>query len=328
MSFRAIRASKTDAGVVTELVTLEDSDLDVGDVTVKVDYSTINYKDGLAITNASPIIRNFPMIPGIDLAGTVETSQNAEFAVGDKVVLNGWGLSQTHDGGFAQKARVPADWLIKLPAGIDTRHAAAIGTAGYTAMLSVLALEHGGMTPDSGDVLVTGANGGVGSVAIALLAKLGYRVIASTGRMQEADYLTALGAAEIIDRATLSEKGAPIARERWAGAIDSVGSHTLANVLAQIRYGGVVANCGLAQGVDLPGSVLPFILRGVTLAGIDSVNAPKAKRVEAWSRLARDLDLGKLDAMVTTVGLEEAPDVARSIFSGQIRGRTVVDVNR
>ncbi|MHA6645188.1 acrylyl-CoA reductase (NADPH) [Mesorhizobium sp. A623] len=328
MSFRAIRASQTDAGVTTELVMLDDSDLDVGDVTVRVDYSTINYKDGLAITNASPVIQRFPLIPGIDLAGTVEASDSAELVAGDKVVLNGWGLSQTHDGGFSQKARVPADWLIKLPAGIDTRHAAAIGTAGYTAMLSVVALEHGGVTPDKGDVLVTGANGGVGSVAIALLAKLGYRVIASTGRQEETEYLTALGATEIIDRATLSEKGAPIAKERWAGAIDSVGSHTLANVLAQIRYGGLVASCGLAQGVDLPGSVLPFILRGVTLAGIDSVNAPKAKRIEAWTRLARDLDLGKLDAMVTTVGLEEAPDVARSIFSGKIRGRTVVDVNR
>ncbi|MFU0506940.1 acrylyl-CoA reductase (NADPH) [Pseudaminobacter sp. NGMCC 1.201702] len=327
MSFRAIRASQTDAGVTTELVILDDSDLDVGDVTVRVDYSTINYKDGLAITNAAPVIQRFPLIPGIDLAGTVEASDSAELVAGDKVVLNGWGLSQTHDGGFSQKARVPADWLIKLPAGIDTRHAAAIGTAGYTAMLSVLALEHGGMTPDKGDVLVTGANGGVGSVAIALLAKLGYRVIASTGRQEEAEYLTALGATEIIDRATLSEKGAPIAKERWAGAIDSVGSHTLANVLAQIRYGGLVSSCGLAQGVDLPGSVLPFILRGVTLAGIDSVNAPKAKRIEAWARLARDLDLGKLDAMVTTVGLEEAPDVARGIFSGKIRGRTVVDVN-
>ena len=328
MSFRAIRASRSDAGVTTELVTLDDSDLDVGDVTVRVDFSTTNYKDGMAVTNALPVIQRFPLIPGIDLAGTVEASDSAEFSVGDKVVLNGWGLSQTHDGGFAQKARVPAEWLIKLPAGIDTRHAAAIGTAGYTAMLSVLALEHDGLTPDKGEVLVTGANGGVGSVAIALLANLGYRVIASTGRAEEAAYLTALGAAEIIDRATLSEPGGPIAKERWAGAIDSVGSHTLVNVLAQIRYGGVVSACGLAQGLDLPGSVLPFILRGVTLAGIDSVNAPKAKRIEAWTRLAQDLDLDKLDAMVTTVGLEAAPDVARSILSGKIRGRTVVDVNR
>lgn len=327
MPFRAIRATRTDSGVTTELVMLDDSELDAGDVTVRVDYSTINYKDGLAITNASPIIQRFPMIPGIDLAGIVEVSDSSEFAPGDAVVLNGWGLSQTHDGGFAQKARVPADWLIKLPDGIETRHAASIGTAGYTAMLSVLALEHGGITPDKGEVLVTGANGGVGSVAIALLAKLGYSVIASTGRPEEAEYLT-LGATEIIDRSQLSEKGAPIATERWAGAIDSVGSHTLANVLAQTRYGGVVANCGLAQGVDLPGSVLPFILRGVTLAGIDSVNAPQEKRIEAWTRLARDLDLAKLDAMVTTVGLEEAPDVARSIFSGRIRGRMVVDVNR
>lgn len=327
MSFRAIRVSKSDTGLSTDLVTLEDDDLDTGDVTVKVDYSTINYKDGMAITNASPVIQRYPLIPGIDLAGTVEASDNPDFAVGEKVVLNGWGLSQTHDGGFAEKARVPAEWLIKLPAGIDTRHAAAIGTAGYTAMLSVLALEHGGLTPDAGDVLVTGANGGVGSVAIALLAKLGYRVIASTGRPEEADYLTALGAAEIIDRATLSEKGAPIARERWAGAVDSVGSHTLANVLAQTRYGGVVTTCGLAQGVDLPGTVLPFILRGVTLAGIDSVNAPQAKRVEAWRRLASDLDLVTLDTMVTTVALADAPDVARSIFAGKIRGRTLVDVN-
>ncbi len=309
-------------------MTLDDSDLDVGDVTVRVDYSTINYKDGLAITHASPIIQRFPLIPGIDLTGTVEASDSTEFVVGDKVVLNGWGLSHTHDGGFAQKARVPAEWLVKLPAGIDTRHAAAIGTAGYTAMLAVLALEHGGVTPDNGDVLVTGANGGVGSVAIALLATLGYRVVASTGRPEEAAYLTALGAAEITDRAALSEHGAPIAKERWAGAIDSVGSRTLVNVMAQIGYGGVVAACGMAQGVDLPGTVLPFILRGVTLTGIDSVNAPKVKRTEAWTRLARDLDLSKLEAMVTTVSLEEAPDVARSIFAGRIRGRTVVDVNR
>lgn len=328
MSFRAIRASQSDSGVTTELVTLEDSDLDVGDVTVRVDYSTINYKDGLAVTNTSPVIRRFPLIPGIDLAGTVEASDSAEFAVGDKVVANGWGLSQTHDGGFAQKARVPAEWLVKLPAGIDTRHAAAIGTAGFTAILSVLALEHGGVTPDKGDVLVTGANGGVGSVAIALLAKLGYRVVASTGRPEEASYLQGLGAAEIIDRATLQEKGAPIAKERWAGAIDSVGSHTLANLLAQTKYGGVVTNCGMAQGVDLPGSVFPFILRGVTLAGIDSVNAPREKRIEAWARLGADLDLARLDAMVTTLSLEEAPDAARSILSGRIRGRTVVDVNR
>lgn len=328
MSFRAIRVTKSDAGLSADLADLGDDDLDTGEVTVRVEFSTINFKDGLAITGASPVIQRFPITPGIDLAGVVEVSTDDRFAVGDAVVLNGWGLSQTHDGGLAQKARVPADWLIGLPAGIDTRQAAAIGTAGYTAMLCILALEHGGVAPEKGEVLVTGASGGVGSVAIALLAKLGYRVIASTGRPEESGYLTDLGASEIIDRSTLSEKRAPIARERWAAVIDSVGSHTLVNALAQTRYGGVVAACGLAQGVDLPGSVLPFILRSVTLAGIDSVNAPRERREQAWRRLATDLDMVKLESMVTTVGLGEAAGVARGILSGAVRGRTLVDVSR
>ncbi|MGB8420292.1 MDR family oxidoreductase, partial [Paraburkholderia sp.] len=248
-------------------------------------------------------------------------------AVGDRVVANGWGLSQTHHGGFAQKARVKGEWLVKIPDAFTTRDAMAIGTAGYTAMLSVLALEHGGLTPQRGDVLVTGANGGVGSIAIAILSGLGYRVVASTGRLDEADYLRSLGAAEIIDRSTLSEAGAPIASERWAGAVDSVGSHTLANVLARTQYRGVVTACGLAQGTDLPASVLPFILRNVTLAGIDSVNAPHGARIEAWSRLARDLDLDKLARTTHVVGLAEVPAVVGRMFAGKVRGRTVVDVN-
>lgn len=328
MSLKAIRVLKTDAGVTTELATLEEAELGDGDVMVAIDYSTVNFKDGLAITNVAPIIQRFPLIPGIDLAGTVEASSNPAFVPGDRVVVNGWGLGVSHNGGLAQKARVPAEWLIKLPTEISPRQAAAIGTAGYTAMLGVLALEHNGVTPDKGDVLVTGANGGVGSVAIALLSKLGYRVLASTGRPNEADYLKRLGAAEIIDRKTLSEPSQrPLGPERWAGAIDAVGSNTLGNVLTQTRYGGTVAACGLAQGMDLPATVLPFILRSVTLAGIDSVNAPDVKRLEAWSRLARDLDLAKLETMISVVGLGAAPDVARSILSGKIRGRTIIDVN-
>jgi len=292
-----------------------------------VEWSTVNYKDGLALSGAN-IIKTFPLVPGIDLSGVVESSSDPRFAAGDRVVVNSWGLSQTHHGGYAERARVPADWVVKLPDAISTRHAMAIGTAGYTSMLSVLALEHGGVTPDKGDILVTGAGGGVGSVAIALLSRLGYRVIASTGRLQERDYLTALGAADVLDRATLSAPGAPIGRELWAGAIDSVGSHTLANVLAQTKYRGVVAACGLAQGMDLPATVLPFILRNVTLAGIDSVNAPNAVRVEAWSRLARDLDLGKLESTVNEVALAEAPQVAQAVLRGEVRGRTLVDVRR
>jgi acrylyl-CoA reductase (NADPH) len=326
-TFRAIRVSKAESGQTTEILDLTTADLMEGDVTVAVDYSTINYKDGLALTGAAPIIRSWPLIPGIDFAGKVESSTNAGFKAGDRVVLNGYGVGEGHNGGYAQKARVKGDWLVKLPDSISNAHAMAIGTAGYTSMLCVLALEHGGVTPDKGDILVTGAAGGVGSVAIAILSKLGYRVIASTGRASEADYLKGLGAADIIDRNELSEKGKPLGKERWAGVVDAVGSYTLANAIAGTSYGGTVAACGLAQGMDLPGSVAPFILRGVTLAGIDSVNAPMAKRVEAWNRLATDLDLKKLDAMTSRVKLAEVPALGAEILAGKVRGRIVVDVN-
>ncbi len=328
MSFKALRADKGDAGITTTLIDLDEADLMAGDVTVAVEWSTINYKDGLAVTGKAPVIGTFPLIPGIDLAGTVTASSHDGVAVGDRVLINGWGLSQSHHGGYAQVARVPGDWIVPVPEGLSTREAMAIGTAGYTAMLCVMALEHGGLTPDRGDILVTGANGGVGSIAIALLSKLGFRVLASTGRPAEADYLKALGAAEIIDRNTLSEPGRPIGKERWAGAVDSVGSHTLANVLAQTKYRGVVAACGLAQGMDLPGSVAPFILRNITLAGIDSVNAPRDVRLTAWQRLARDLDPALLASTVTEVGLGEVVATATALLEGKVRGRTVVDVNR
>ncbi|NDZ17677.1 oxidoreductase [Variovorax sp. WS11] len=327
MTFQALLASKTDEKISISVVKLREQDLMPGDVVVAVDYSTVNYKDALAITGRADVIRQFPLIPGIDFAGTVEASSFPGIAVGDRVVANGWGLSQTHHGGYSQKARVKGEWLIKLPGALSTKDAMAIGTAGYTAMLSVLALEHGGLTPQHGDILVTGANGGVGSIAIAILSGLGYRVIASTGRPEEGDYLRSLGASDLIDRQTLSEPGAPISRERWAGAVDSVGSHTLANVLAQTRYRGVVTACGLAQGTDLPASVLPFILRNVMLAGIDSVNAPESTRLEAWSRLARDLDLDKLARTTRVVDLAEVPSVARRMLEGKVQGRTVVDVN-
>ena len=327
MTFKALLAAKEGETISTDLVDLEERDLMSGDVTIAVDYSTVNYKDGLALSGRAPIIQTFPLIPGIDLSGTVEASSYSGIKVGDKVVANGWGLSQTHHGGYAQRAKLSGDWLVKIPAPLSSLDAMAIGTAGYTAMLSVLALEHGGITPDRGDILVTGASGGVGSIAIALLSDLGYRVVASTGRLEEADYLRQLGAADVIDRRTLSEPGKPLASERWSGAVDSVGSHTLANVLAQTKYDGVVAACGLAQGPDLPATVLPFILRNVTLAGIDSVNAPQRVRVEAWSRLARDLDLKKLAQTTQVVGLAEVSDVARRILEGKIRGRMVVDVN-
>ncbi len=326
MTFQALLATKTGDKVSTSVVKLSEQDLMLGDVTVAVDYSTVNYKDALAITGRGAVIRQFPLIPGIDFAGTVEASSFRGIAVGDRVVANGWGLSQSHHGGYAQKARVKGEWLVKIPDAFSTKDAMAIGTAGYTAMLCVLALEHGGLTPQSGDILVTGANGGVGSIAIALLSGLGYRVVASTGRPEESEYLRSLGAAEIIDRKTLSELGAPIASERWAGAVDSVGSVTLANVLATTRYRGVVAACGLAQGMDLPASVLPFILRNVTLAGIDSVNAPQEVRIQAWSRLARDLDLSKLARTTHVVGLAELPAIASRMFEGRVQGRTVVDV--
>lgn len=327
MTFKALLASRKDGAISTQIVDMDERDLMPGEVTVSVEYSTVNFKDALAITGRTEIIRKFPLIAGIDLAGTVETSNYPGIVAGDRVVINGWELSQSHHGGFAQKARVKGEWLIKIPAPFSTRDAMAIGTAGYTAMLCVMALEHGGLNPQRGDVLVTGANGGVGSLAIAILSDLGYRVIASTGRIEEADYLRGLGAVDIIDRRTLSDPGAPLADERWAGAVDSVGHHTLANVLAGTRYRGVVAACGVAQGAGLPGSMLPFIRRNVTLAGVDSVNAPQATRVEAWSRLARDLDLEKLSRTTREVGLADVPAVVARIFEGQIQGRTVVDVN-
>jgi len=327
MSFNALLATKTGDAISAGVVQLTEQDLMPGDVTVAVEYSTVNYKDALALSGRSPVIRTFPLIPGIDLAGVVETSSHPGYTAGDRVLVNGWGLSQTHHGGYAQKARVPGEWLVKIPEAFTSRDAMAIGTAGYTAMLSVLALEHGGVSPDQGDILVTGANGGAGSIAIALLSPLGNRVVASTGRREEAAYLKGLGAAENLDRATLSEPGAPIAKERWAGAIDAVGSHPLANVLAQTRYRGVVAAFGLAQGADLPGSVLPFILRNVTLAGIDSVNAPYSAREQAWTRLAADLDLGKLARTTQMISLAEVPALAGQVLQGRVQGRTVVDVN-
>lgn len=325
-TFRALLVTKTDDGQKSEIVDFNVADLMEGDVSVDIAASTINFKDGLALTGASPIIRKPALIPGIDFSGTVTASDNPNFKPGDKVVLNGWGVGEGHHGGYAEKARVKGDWLVKLPEGLSLEQAMAIGTAGYTAMLSVLGLEKQGVKPGDGDVLVTGAAGGVGSVAIALLSKLGYRVLASTGRTSEADYLKSLGAAEIIDRAELSEKGKPLGKERWAAAVDAVGSHTLANVLAQTAYGGTVTACGLAQGPDLPATVMPFILRGVKLIGIDSVMAPKAAREEAWARLAKDLDLKKLDAMTTKAGLGDLPKLAGDILAGKVRGRMVIDV--
>lgn len=326
--FRAILIDKDDTGYRASLQTLDEAQLPAGDVRVRVSHSTLNYKDALAITGKGPVVRQFPMVPGIDLAGVVEESRHPDFKAGDAVLLNGWGVGEGHWGGLAEQARLNGDWLIPLPAGFSAAEAMALGTAGYTAMLAVLALERHGVTPERGEVLVTGANGGVGSVAIALLAKLGYRVAASTGRPEEAEYLKSLGAAEIVERASLSEPGRPLARERWAGAIDSVGSHTLANVCAGTRYGGCVAACGLAQGMDFPATVAPFILRGVTLAGIDSVMRPRADRQEAWSRLARDLDKRLLAPITRTIGLEEVIPTAGELLAGKVRGRVVVDVNR
>ena len=326
--FKAVLIEKDEAGYRAGVTEVDDAALPDGDVTVRVAYSTLNYKDGLAITGKGPVVRKFPMVPGIDLAGTVEASTHAGIAVGDKVVLNGWGVGEGHWGGLAQRARLKGDWLVPLPAAFTPRQAMAIGTAGYTAMLCVMALERHGVTPANGEVLVTGANGGVGSVAVALLAKLGYTVVASTGRPQEADYLKALGAAEIIDRAQLSAPGKPLAKERWAGAVDTVGSHTLANVCASTKYRGAVAACGLAQGMDFPSSVAPFILRGVTLAGVDSVMAPRAERLEAWRRLAQDLDVTRLELMTREIGLGEAVATAAALLEGKVRGRVVVDVNR
>ena len=325
--FKALVISKAGDAQQCAVREVEEAGLPDGNVMLKVDYSTVNYKDGLALTGTAPVVRKFPMVPGIDGAGTVTASSHAQFKTGDQVILNGWGVGESHWGCLAQRARLNGDWLVALPGQFTTRQAMAIGTAGYTAMLCVLALEQHDVTPDKGDVLVTGAAGGVGSVAIALLARLGYRVVASTGRTSEADYLKSLGATEIVDRATLAAPGKPLAKERWAGAIDTVGSHTLANACAGMRYRGAVAACGLAGGMDFPSSVAPFILRGVTLAGIDSVMAPRALRVAAWSRLARDLDPAKLDAMTREIPLAGAISAAADVLAGKVRGRLVVDVN-
>lgn len=310
------------------LKNIDESQLPAGDVTVRIDYSTINYKDALAISGKGPVVRQFPMVPGIDFAGTVEASSNSAYARGDKVVLNGWGVGESHWGGLAQVARVKGEWLVPLPAGLSTRQAMAIGTAGYTAMLCVIALERHGLTPQSGQVLVTGAAGGVGSVAVALLSKLGFDVVAMTGRTQESAFLKQLGAAEIIHRDSYGSAGKPLAKERWAGAIDVVGSHTLANVCASLRYGGIVAACGLAGGMDFPGTVAPFILRGVTLAGIDSVLRPRPDRVEAWRRLKRDLDINLLELLAEEIPLSQVIERASHFHGGLVRGRIVVDVNR
>lgn len=326
-SLRAIVAEEIDGKVRGRLKELTVDDLPEGDVLVAIAYSTLNYKDGLAVTGTGRIARSLPMVCGIDFAGTVVESTASDYRAGDKVVLTGWGLSETRWGGYSQRQRVKSEWLVPLPEGLSLKQAMAVGTAGFTAMLGVMALEGNGVRPGDGKVLVTGAGGGVGSVSVALLADLGYEVTASTGRSETHDYLRGLGAAEIIDRATLAEKGRPFDKERWAGAIDTVGGQTLATVLAQSRYGGVVAACGLAGGTDLPATVLPFILRGVKLIGIESVYCPKEPRLAAWQRLARDLDLGKLAAMTTIEPMSRVPELAEDILKGRVRGRVVIDVN-
>ncbi len=326
--FPGILITKDDNGYQAQLTQVDPAVLSEGDVTVAVEYSTLNYKDGLAITGKSPVVRRFPMVPGIDFSGTVLSSANPAWQAGDAVILNGWGVGETHTGGLAEQARVKGEWLIARPAAFTARQAMAIGTAGYTAMLCVMALERHGVKPGDGDILVTGANGGVGSVAIILLAQLGYRVVASTGRLEAAQHLQALGAAEVMDRATLSAPGKPLGKERWAGVVDTVGSHTLANACATTRYGGVVTACGLAGGMDFPASVAPFILRGVTLAGIDSVMAPLALRQEAWARLAQDLDPAKLEAVTEEIALDQAIARASGLMTGQVAGRLVVKVSQ
>ncbi len=325
-SFRAIRIDKTDSGSSAAYAEFDDADLMDGDVTVRVTHSTVNYKDGLAITGKSPVVRRFPMIPGIDFAGVVETSQHRDFKPGDAVVLTGWGVGETHLGGYAQRARVKGDWLVPLPAGLSLAQTMAIGTAGLTAALAVMALERHGLKPADGPAVVTGAAGGVGSVGVVLLAKAGWHVVASTGRPGEATYLKGLGAAEIIERRDLSAPGRPLGKERWAAGIDSVGSHTLANLLSQTRYHGAISACGLAQGFDLPTTVMPFILRGVALLGIDSVHCPRQKRRDAWARLARDMDAGSLAGMTTTIGFDQVIATAHDILDGKVRGRVVVEI--
>jgi acrylyl-CoA reductase (NADPH) len=325
--FKAILITKDDtSGYKAALQQVDDAVLPEGDVTVRVEWSTLNYKDGLAITGKSPVVRRFPMVPGIDFAGTVTASSNPAWQIGDQVVLNGWGVGETHCGGLGEVARVKADWLVALPKGMSARQAMAIGTAGYTAMLCVMALEKHGIKSGDGEILVTGANGGVGSVAIALLAKLGFNVVASTGRMEDAEHLKALGATTVMDRAELSAPGKAIGKERWAGVVDAIGSHTLANACATTKYGGAVAACGLAGGMDFPATVAPFILRGVTLYGIDSVMAPMALRQQAWARLAKDLDMAKLDSITKEIKMDEVIATAASLLEGKVRGRVVVNV--
>ncbi len=325
---RAILIEKAESGQRVALSEVDEDRLPQGDVTVRVDYSTVNYKDALAMTGKAPVVRKYPMVPGIDFSGAVEASSDPQWKVGDRVVLNGWGVGETHWGGLAQRARVKGQWLVRLPEGLTSYQAMAIGTAGYTAMLCVMALVKHGLKPGDGEVLVTGAAGGVGSTAIALLTGLGYNVVASTGRPAETEYLRALGASEVVDRAQFSSPGKPLVKERWAGAVDAVGSHTLANVCAAMRYGGAVAACGLAGGMDFPATVAPFILRGVTLYGIDSVMAPANLRQEAWRRLAANLDRAKLDAMAGEISLGEAIAAGARVIAGQVRGRLVVNVNR
>lgn len=326
--FSGILITKDDGGYQARVQGIDESLLPPGDVLVRVSHSTVNYKDALAITGKGPVVRKFPMVPGVDLVGQVEHSSHAAFKEGDWVLLNGWGVGEVHWGGLAQQARLNGDWLIPLPAGFSPRQAMSIGTAGYTAMLCVLALERHGVRPGDGEIVVTGAAGGVGSVAIAILSRLGYSVAAVTGRTDEADYLLGLGAKEVLPRTQFAEPGKPLGKERWAGAVDVVGSHTLANLCATTRYGGVVTACGLAAGMDFPSTVAPFILRGVTLAGIDSVMWPKADRIEAWSRLATDLDLQKLGAICHEVALADVIPLATELLNGRVKGRIVVDVNR
>ena len=326
-TFKAIRIDKADKGTTAALAQFDEAELMEGDVTVRVEWSALNYKDGLAVTGKAPVVRRFPMTAGIDLAGTVERSSHPQWRAGDKVICTGWGMGETHLGAYAEKARVKGDWLVRLPKGMSTREAMAIGTAGFTAMLSVLALEKHGLTPNHGPVVVTGAAGGVGSVATAVLAKLGFHVVASTGRLSEADYLRGLGAAEVIDRSELSGPAKPLAKERWAGGVDSVGSTTLANVLSMTKYAGAIAACGLAAGMDLPTSVAPFILRGVSLLGIDSVMCPIDMRNTAWSRLASDLGPTKLTEITHEIGLDQVIDHGAKILAGQVRGRIVVKIS-
>ncbi len=326
--FKGILIEKDESGYRAALKDIDEAQLPEGDVTVRVSHSTLNYKDGLAITGKAPVVRKFPMVPGIDFAGTVEHSTHPDYSVGDAVLLNGWGVGETHWGGLAQKARVKGNWLVPLPSAFTPQQAMSIGTAGYTAMLCVLALERQGVKPADGEIVVTGAAGGVGRVAIAVLSQLGYTVVAVSGRPEEADYLKGLGAVEVLERAQFSSPGKPMGKERWAGAVDVVGSHTLANICATTKYRGVVTACGLAGGMDFPASVAPFILRGVTLVGVDSVMCPQADRLAAWRRLGADLDLAKLGSIRREIGLSEVVPVATQLLNGEVKGRVVVDVNR